>query len=176
MLDLGLLMGKTMLCQPEFRRAFLKHAHLCVLGCLAFRPDSGWLQRRYPSVSHLHYFRYCSWNKKQMLDALRRDTPWTIPESVISDWHSDCLFFVLKEYMFQMMFGASYTDAFLSNQIRHGILTREDGLAELVRSKEFFAEEVPKTLEVLGLAHLRGKCDTSCFIASVYGESSGDVS
>jgi len=167
MVSLGMLLAKTIFRQTGFRKAFKRNPFLCIQGCLAFRPDSIWIQRRYPSVSHLHYFSFCVWNGKQIAEVLKQETPWSIPESVVSDWHSDCLFNVFKEYMFQRMLGASYTDAFLSNQIRHGMLTREEGLTELARSKEFYAAEVPKTLEILGLAHLRSRCDTSCFTESI---------
>lgn len=163
MAGLSVLLAKNMIEQQKFRKAFLENLSTCVFGSLAFRPDSGYLKWRYPAVKHVYYFDYANWNSGEILSVLKTNTLWSVPESVVTDWHSDCLFNVFKEYMFQKTLGTSYTDAFLSNQIRHGSMTREQGWIELLKSKEYYAEEVIKTLSVLNMEHLRSKCDVSCF-------------
>jgi glutamine---fructose-6-phosphate transaminase (isomerizing) len=163
MFDLGMLLLKNMQGSAEFRRAFLGDVTISVLGCLAFRPDSGYLQRRYPSVRHVMYFDYCDWDRKSIVATLKADTPWSVPDTIVTDWHSDCVFNVFKEYMYQQMLGTSYTDAFLSNQIRYGLMTREEAWSELCRSKEFYAHELLRVLPVLRLDHLLPRLDLSCF-------------
>jgi hypothetical protein len=163
MIGLSLTLAKSTVSEPAFRRAMLSHFSTCLFGCVAFRPDSGYLQRRYPSVKHLHYFEYMGWNGPEIVAALKEETGWGVPAHIKSDWHSDCVFNVFKEFMFQTMFGASYTDAFLSNQIRYGLLTREQAWEELVRSKRFFGDALPEALEIVGLAHLLPRCDRACF-------------
>jgi hypothetical protein len=61
------------------------------------------------------------------------------------------------------MLGVSYTDGFLSNQIRAGILTRDEAWHELVQSKEYFAKALPAALRRVGLAHVASRIDPSCF-------------
>ena len=98
-----------------------------------------------------------------MVRTLAEEIGWKVPETVKVEWHSDCLYNVLKEYMFQSMFLASYTDAFLSNQVRHGILAREEGRRQLLASKSWFAERITQVLPAMGLSDLRERIDTSCF-------------
>jgi hypothetical protein len=76
-----------------------------------------------------------------------------------SGWHSDCHLHVVKEYLYQSMLGAADSDAHLSNQIRHGLLTREQGWRDRVRTKEQQAHELPEALTRLGLQHLLPQVD-----------------
>ena len=91
------------------------------------------------------------------------NTDWAVPEHIVNDWHSDCLFNVFKEYMFQKMLGASYTDAFLSNQIRHELITREKAWEQLIESKKYYAKKLKEILPALDLEHLNHRFDLSCF-------------
>jgi hypothetical protein len=161
--NLGVLLGKSLATQPKFRKAFFQNASTCIFGSLAFRSNSGYLQLRYPSVTHINFFDYCDWNGDEIVASLKRNFPWSVPESVVTDWHSDCIFNAFKEYMFQKMLGASYTDAFLSNQIRYGLITRDEAWNKLIKSKKYYAGELIKTMSVLGMEHLHSKCDLSCF-------------
>lgn len=161
--DLAVMLIRNLLSQNKFRSAFFRNIPTSLYGCLAFRPECGYLHLRYPGVTHLQFFDYCRWDSAAIVMTLREYTPWSVPSSVVSDWHSDCLFNVFKEYMFQKMLGASYTDAFLSNQIRHGLLTRDQAWDRLVKSKAYYAEELGKTLSALNMDHLQSKCDVTCF-------------
>lgn len=155
---------KNMTSDKKMCKAFFKYFGTCVFGCLAFRTaNNKYLELRYPGVKHLNFFDYCDWKDTQILQKLRTQTCWDVPKSTVVVWHSDCMFTVFKEYMFQKMIGASYTDAFLSNQVRHGLITREEALEKLKQSKTFYAEELVRVLPILGLEHLAGKIDTSCF-------------
>jgi hypothetical protein len=104
-----------------------------------------------------------AWESEQIRRTLIAEAGWRPPQDMPSDWHSDCVFNVFKEYMFQSMFGVSYTDGFLSNQVRHGLLTRDEALARLVESKKFYEGAVPKALEEVGLSQLANRVDPSCF-------------
>jgi glucosamine--fructose-6-phosphate aminotransferase (isomerizing) len=161
--DLGGRVSRQFLRNGHFRRALVKHGGTCLLGCLSLRPEGTYLRLRYPRLRHLHYFDYCAWDRPAIIAALQSETPWVIPESVTDDWHSDCQLHVLKEYMYQSMFGAADSDAHLSNQIRHGLITREQGWRTLVRTKEHQAEELEEALARLGLQHLWPRLDPSCF-------------
>lgn len=97
-----------------------------------------------------------------MRRVLSMETGWRRPDGP-DDWHSDCLFNVLKEYMFQSMLGASYTDACLSNQVRRELLERDTALKLLTDSKNHFKTSVRPALEQLGLGNLAPRIDLSCF-------------
>jgi glucosamine--fructose-6-phosphate aminotransferase (isomerizing) len=163
MTGLSVLLGKNIIAQEKFRQAFFENISTCLFGCLAYRPSTKYLQIRYKNVKHVYYFDYMDWHEGSIVKTLKEHTSWSIPKNIVTDWHSDCLFNVFKEYMFQKMLGASYTDAFLSNQIRHGLITREQGWEKLIKSKAYYSDELLKTLPAVGLEHLRSKCDVSCF-------------
>lgn len=163
----GLLSGALHLTldslrSPALAAGLIKHFSLCLNGCLAFTPATRWLRLRYPRVRQLYFFEYCAWNPSRMRQNLISFAGWRPPDAP-DDWHSDCLFNVFKEYMFQSMFGCSYTDAFLSNQVRKGLLSRESALESLLESKKHYRAQVPVTLEKLGLAELVPRLDPACF-------------
>jgi hypothetical protein len=163
MVVLAMRLLKSTFTSWNFCSAFLRHCPTCVAGCLAFNPGNRFLKLRYPSVKHLQFFEYCEWCGAGILQTLAQEVGWRVPQAVKAEWHSDCLFNVLKEYMFQKMFRVSYMDAFLSNQIRRGLITREQAYQDLVVGKRYFAGELRKTLQILGLDDLCGKVDPACF-------------
>jgi hypothetical protein len=61
------------------------------------------------------------------------------------------------------MLGATYTDAFLSNQIRYGILSREEALEKLEESRKVNSVGIFKAIEALDLQHLRNEIDIDVF-------------
>lgn len=162
-IDLALVLSKSLIKEGKFRNAFFKNIKTNAEGCLAFNPGTGYLSLKYPSVKHLRYFEYEPWNGPAIRKALEEQTSWKVPQSLASDWHSDCLFDTCKEYMYQTMFGVGYSDAFLSNQIRYGIITREEGYEKLMTGKAACKEEFPKVLALLGLEQYLKECDLSCF-------------
>jgi hypothetical protein len=147
----------------SFRRSFLRHASVCIQGGLSLRPGGPYLRLRYPRVRHVHYFDYCPWDRSKIVAALEAETPWEIPKTAAHDWHSDCRLNVLREYMFQRMFGATATDAHLSNLIRCGMMTRDQGWRESIRTKVRQAAELSEVLAELGLRHLEPRLDPTCF-------------
>jgi glutamine---fructose-6-phosphate transaminase (isomerizing) len=163
MAALAMRLAKSMCTSWRFCASFLRHWPTCVAGCLAFQPGCRFLTLRYPSVKHVQFFDYCQWNGDAIVRTLQQEVGWEIPESVKSDWHSDCYFNVLKEYMFQKMYHVSYTDAFLSNQIRIGLISRERAYGDLLESKRYFAGELKHVLNILGLDRLYGQLASSCF-------------
>ncbi len=147
----------------SFRKAFLKYAPTCILGGLSLRPEGIYLRLRYPRVRHIHFYDYQPWDRAQIIAALQAHTSWTTPDTLPSDWHSDCQLHILREYMYQRMLGATEVDCHLSNQIRHGMMTREQGWCELVKTKSHHALVLPEVLSRLGLQRLLSRLDPTCF-------------
>jgi len=161
----GILLTQEVLSSPKLFEGIARNFALTALGCMAFSPDSPFLKWRFPSVEQLLFFDYWPWNPKEIYST-STETGWKKPANRPNDWHFDCVFDVFKEYMFQRTLGVSYTDGFLSNQIRAGILTRDEALHQLVASKEYFANALPEALQRVGLEHLSARIDASCFAIS----------
>ena len=159
----GILLTQEVLSSRKLVQSIGRHFSLTLKGCMAVSPDSPYLKWRFPSVEQLLFFDYWPWNPKEIVSTITRETGWRKPTNRPNDWHSDCIIDVFKEYVFQRMLGVSYTDGFLSNQIRAGILSRDEAWKELVKSKEYFAKALPTALQRVGLAHLSSRIDPSCF-------------
>jgi len=161
-LALAKTLAAELLRNGGFRWNFLRYANVCLPGCLAFEPDGIYPRYRYKSVQQLRVFDYHPWNPQRISETVK-SWGWGVPTGIEVEWHSDCLFDVYKEYMFQKTYGCSYTDAYLSNQIRLGFLSREEAARQLEASKTYFARQVTENLAAIGLPHLKAQIDASCF-------------
>ncbi len=159
----GVLMVKEMLSSPTFTKGVLKNFNTTLYGCLSVFPSSSYLKKRFPTVKPVMFFEFENWDPPMMIEYINSCSEWIKPKEVKEDWHSDCVFNIFKEYMFQKMYGASYTDAFLSNQVRYGMISREKAYERLLQSKKYFAKAVIEELKTLDLMELESKIDLSCF-------------
>jgi len=159
----GIHIGCELLASPTFAKSLATTLGTSIPGCLAVFPGSGYLRFKYPQVHPLMFYAYEKWDPRLILDTITSELGWKIPEAIKEDWHTDCVFNVFKEYMFQKMFAVSYTDAFLSNQIRYGYITRDEALQKLWESKSFYAASLKPALKFLDLEYLMSDIDLSCF-------------
>lgn len=155
---------KQLCTKRKFRNAFFSDLHTNVLGCLAFSDSTKFIRLRYPKVKQIHYFDYFPWNGQQIRETLLQQTEWRPPSDMSADWHGDCSIHILKEYMMLKMFGMTYMDAFLSNQIRYGLIDRETALETLNKSKAEHVAHLEKAMAQLGLADLFPKIETSVYM------------
>ena len=164
----GTIQGAVKLCNqmlksPSLARSLLSFPRLSILGCAAVFPSSKYLRYRFPDLIPLMFYSYERWDPELILTTIRTELDWQSPPDTAEDWHTDCLFNVFKEYMFQKMYGVSYTDAHLSNQIRHGYISREQALGKLRESKLHYAAALEPALKELGAEELIGRIDPECF-------------
>lgn len=163
MLRSGMQLAKATLSSSRFAQGLLRQPCTSVLGCLAVFPNSSFLRKRYPRVKPLMFYSYEKWDPGKILDTIITELEWKIPAEIKEDWHTDCVFNVFKEYMFQKMYGVSYTDAHLSNQIRHAYLSRSDAMQKLKESKQFYSASLVPALKFLGAEALISEIDHLCF-------------
>jgi hypothetical protein len=158
----AVLLLKEMFSSIEFPLTFIKHFDTCFNGCLAAFPTSGYLTKKYSEITPIMFFDYINWNPVEIKKYIKKFN-WEEPDINQNDWHSDCIFNIFKEYTFQNLLGVSYTDAFLSNQLRYGLISRDAAFAELKKSKLFFSEKVYDALDSLGLEDLKDNINVECF-------------
>ncbi len=154
---------KQAIKSPKLCKAFINNFHTSVYGCLAVFPSSSYLSKRFPTIKSIMFYDYETWDPQKIRAEIQEQLNWKVPAEIKEDWHSDCVFNIFKEYMFQKMLGVSYTDAFLSNQIRYGLKNRESALIELQNSKKNFSEALPRALAFVKLDYLASKIDFDCF-------------
>ncbi len=156
-------LSKTMIKTPGFTGAFIRHLSLCASGCLALTPAAKYLKFRFPKQQQIFYFDFCDWNPYTIKQELIQNTDWRPPSDVADDWHSDCTFHIIKEYMYQKMVGVSYIDGFLSNQIRREFISRDEALIKLQSAKRYLANNLENALISSGLEKYLPEIDFSCF-------------
>ena len=141
----------------------MKYLNLCFHGCLGANPLSTYMSVRFPSLKHIFFFDYYTWNPPAILKKLTNEVGWKPPEKLASDWHSDCAFTIFKDYMFRKMFGIGPLEAFLSNKIRHGIISREEGMTTLINVVTQSRAHIIEALQEIGLGDLAGTIDLSVY-------------
>lgn len=156
-------LARQSLKSPALAKGLLRFPLLTVMGCAAVFPSSAYLRYRFPELKPLMFYTYEKWDPELILHTIRSECDWQTPDVIREDWHTDCLFNVFKEYMFQKMYGVSYTDSHLSNQIRHGYLTREQAIQKLKDSKAHYAAALAPALLELGAPELISQTDPECF-------------
>jgi len=157
------LLFREMTRSFDLTKGIMKNLSTCFQGCLAFDPSSEYLKFRYPSVKQIFFFDYYDWDPNHIIDKLKSKADWEPPKDVADDWHTDCVYHIIKEYMFQKMFNVAYIDGFLSNQVRYGILTRAEALNKLIKCKEELAVKIHKTIDFAGLGEFEKYIDPTCF-------------
>jgi len=113
-------------------------------------PYTPYLRFRYPNISILEYFYFAEWNEAQCEKALQ-ELGWELPSGCKSTWKSDCSFTELKNSMFRKMTGITYMDAFISNMVRAGILSREEALRRIEVEGKLSPERISEACKILEL-------------------------
>jgi hypothetical protein len=101
-----------------------------VKSVLFLSPDAPFLRLMYPEVETLNYFYYAGWDEEECEAALR-DVGWELPDNCNTTWRADCAFGEIKDRMFAITSGMSYSEAFYANRVREGDLTREEALQRM---------------------------------------------
>ena len=158
MTDSAANMIKEMVHSPKFTQGVVKYFSTCYQGCMAVDPASNYLKSKYPSVTPVMIFNYLDWDPKKIIPEITKKG-WVKPVKSGEDWHSDCLYHYFKEYMFRKMLGVSYLDAHLSNQIRYGLLTRDEAIQSLEENKRLFVKEMPLAIKELQMDDIADQID-----------------
>jgi hypothetical protein len=115
-------------------------------------PHTPYLRFRYLGILALEYFYFNEWEETECEKALVK-LGWELPPSCKSTWKSDCSFAELKNYMFRKMTGVTYMDAFMSNMVRAGTLSREDALRRIKVEGTISVERLSAVCEILELSN-----------------------
>lgn len=79
-------------------------------------------------------FDYVPWKKDVVERTLQTEACWKKPDAALS-WRYDCMLEPLLDFTYLREFGISTVGVYLSNQIRDGLISRDDALEILSRSE-----------------------------------------
>ncbi len=107
-----------------------------------------YLRLLYLNIKMLDYYYIAGYDEKEVIKFLS-DIGWEMPNNCNSTWRADCAFNELKNYMFMKKAGMTYIDAYLSNMIRAGILTREEALKRVKIEGKISKERIKEVCDIL---------------------------
>ncbi|MFV0266018.1 MAG: hypothetical protein ACK5HT_02675 [Draconibacterium sp.] len=100
------------------------------------------------NVQKINLFDYEKWDEDVILTTIRQELGWKQKENQ-SSWRFDCQIHALVNSMVYNMLGMTEKDELYSKMIREGMMTREEALERIYRSKEDIATELMVAEKVL---------------------------
>ena len=98
----------------------------------------------------MDYYYIAGYDENAVIGFLA-DSGWEIPNNCNTTWRADCVFSELKNYLFRKYEGMNYVDAYLSNMIRDGVLTREEALNRVNVEGATSKERLEEVCNILGV-------------------------
>jgi hypothetical protein len=118
---------------------------------LYLNPYTAYFRIRYPNIFVFNYFNHEDWDENECDNALK-NVGWILPHGCNSKKKSDCTFAELKNIMFRESIGAGYIDFMISNLIRYGKISREEGLKRLEKEGQVSIHRLDETCRILNLS------------------------
>lgn len=96
--------------------------------CDLFKNQNKYFHDHFGEINHLSPFKYVEWNEEKIIDVLKREMKFKLPERSWPDKSSNCTFNYVAQYLAMRQFGFAQHESELSGQVRSGELTRERAL------------------------------------------------
>lgn len=78
--------------------------------------------------AYVYFFQYVPWNEEEIVSLLRREYDWEVANDTNATWRIGDGTAAFYDYIYYTVAGFSEFDTFRSNQIREGLMTREEAL------------------------------------------------
>lgn len=112
--------------------------------------DTAFLKLVYPQINVMNYFYEAEWKESECEENLRK-IGWRMPPGYKSSWRADCSFAKLRDYMLYKTKGLTYSDAFFSNMVRAGVMTRDEALRRIEIEGVISWEKIEEVCRLLEL-------------------------
>jgi glucosamine--fructose-6-phosphate aminotransferase (isomerizing) len=133
--------------------------------------------RLYPNIRYFDFDQYFPNIPSHTEAEVKEKLGWARPER---SWHFDCLIEQFKDSFYYGLVGYTETDFNLSAQIRHGLLTREEAVQQLLQAREKVINsrvDIFNLMRQLNVEHLipqvKGFYQTSPFLSECSCKTSG---
>jgi len=132
--------GKNLLQSP----GYLNQSILDTLGSFGVR-------YLYPKKDFYSFFDYFQWNEKVIEDTIITEYDWEKAVDTNSTWRIGDGTASFYNYIYCTVAGFSENDTFRSNQIREGLISREEALKKIEKENRPRYETLKWYLEIIGL-------------------------
>jgi len=104
--------------------------------------------------NYLNLFGYLRWEEKTVVEPLLQEYDWEIANDTNSTWRIGDGTASFYNYIYLMMAGFTENDTFRSNQIREGMMTREQALATIADENQPRWESIQWYCNTIGIDFL----------------------
>lgn len=104
-----------------------------------------------PREVYLLLFDYIPWNEETLERTLIDEYNWEISPDTTSTWRIGDGTAAFYNYVYGLVAGFTEFDTFRSNQIREGMITREEGLAHVLRENRPRFESMQWYFDIIGV-------------------------
>lgn len=132
--------GKNLIQSP----GYINQSILDSLGSFASRYIT-------PKTDYYHIFDYAHWDEKHIEDTIINNYDWEKAVDTKSTWRIGDGTASFYNYIYTLIAGFSENDTFRSNQIREGMITREQGLKLIYEENKPRYNSLKWYLEIIGL-------------------------
>ncbi len=105
----------------------------------------------FPKKDYYHLFDYMAWDEKSIEQTILNEYDWETAIDTNSTWRIGDGTASFYNYIYYTVAGFSENDTFRSNQIREGMISREEGLRLLEEENRPRYETLKWYLEIIGL-------------------------
>ncbi len=116
--------------------------------------ETPYLRLRYPGIKTMSYYFHAGYDEKAV-DSYLSEVGWKLPAGCHSSWRADCAFNEIKNYMFKRTSGMTYMDAYLSNMVRAGVLSRDEALKRIEVEGTISQQRIKEVCEILEISSAR---------------------
>ncbi|OEK06768.1 hypothetical protein [Roseivirga misakiensis] len=104
-----------------------------------------------PKADYYHLFDYAQWDEKHIEDTIINNYDWEKAVDTDSTWRIGDGTASFYNYIYTLVAGFSENDTFRSNQIREGMITREEALEKIYEENRPRYNSIKWYLDIVGL-------------------------
>jgi len=101
--------------------------------------------------NYINLFKYIKWDEKEVDRILLDQYDWELAPDAETTWRIGDGTAPFYNYIYTSVAGFSENDTFRSNQIREGVITREEGLELVIRDNRPRYESIKWYLDAIGI-------------------------
>lgn len=139
-LNLFGFVGKNLIENP----AYINQSVFDSLGSFAVRYLA-------PKKDYFHLFDYYKWDEKELESLILKEYKWEKAIDTDSTWRIGDGTASFYNYIYHTVAGFTENDTFRSNQIREGLITREEALKKIYEENKVRYETLRWYIEIIGL-------------------------
>jgi hypothetical protein len=112
---------------------------------------TAYLSTYFVKHDYLFLYEYIKWDEHHIVNTLINEYDWEIAKDTVTTWRIGDATAPFYNYIYYKFAGFSEHDTFLSNQIREGLITREEALSGAGSANAPRPESIRAYLDILGL-------------------------